>query len=41
MVKRGMLKLKPLITNRFGLDEINRAFDLLREGVGLRSIVKF
>lgn len=40
LVQRGRIQLKPLITRRFGLEEINHALDLLREGVGLRSIVK-
>lgn len=36
----GKIKLKELVTARFPLDKINDAFDLLREGKGLRSIIE-
>jgi Zn-dependent alcohol dehydrogenase len=37
----GKIKLKELVTARFPLDGINDAFDLLRKGEGLRSIITF
>ncbi len=39
MVQLKKIKLEPVITHRFKLDDINKAFDLLRKGVPLRSIV--
>ncbi len=41
MARTGKIKLKELVTNRFSLDEINDAFDLLRSGDPsvIRSIV--
>ncbi len=41
MVRIGKLKVKELVTSRFGLDEINDAFDLLRSGdpKTLRSVI--
>ena len=32
LAAQGSLQLEPLISNRYGLDEINRGFDDLREG---------
>ncbi len=39
MVRDGRLKVKELVTHRFALSRIGEAFDLLRLGASLRSIV--
>ncbi len=39
MVRRGHVECKALVTRRFPLEEINQAFDALRAGEGVRSIV--
>jgi len=39
MVKMGKIKLKPVVTHKFKLEDINQAFDLLRKGEALRSII--
>lgn len=39
MVRDGKLKVKELVTHRFPLERINEAFDVLRRGESLRSIV--
>ncbi len=39
MVRRGRIRLDGLVTARFPLERINDAFDLLRRGEGLRSVV--
>lgn len=39
--RMGKIKVKELVTAKFALDDINDAFDLLRKGEGLRSIVTF
>jgi 6-hydroxycyclohex-1-ene-1-carbonyl-CoA dehydrogenase len=39
LVKNGSLLLKPLITHRFPLSEINEAFDVMRRGEGIRIII--
>jgi threonine dehydrogenase-like Zn-dependent dehydrogenase len=39
MVADGRLKVRELVTHRFPLERINEAFDLLRRGAALRSIV--
>jgi 6-hydroxycyclohex-1-ene-1-carbonyl-CoA dehydrogenase len=39
MVRRGFVKVEPIVTHRFPLEEIEKAFELLREGKALRSIV--
>ncbi len=41
MCRMGKIKVKELVTARFKLEEINDAFDLLRKGEGLRSIIVF
>lgn len=40
MVARGTLKLDPVVTNRFPLEGINEALDVLRSGNGFRTIIK-
>ena len=37
----GKIEIDPLITHTLPLAEINRAFDLMHEGVGIRSVVTF
>ncbi len=39
MVEQGKIDLKRLVTHRFSLDEIDKAFAVMKEGVSLRSIV--
>jgi Zn-dependent alcohol dehydrogenase len=39
MVRTGKIQLEPVVTNKFKLDDINDAFDLMRKGESLRSIV--
>ena len=39
LVRRGRIQLGPIVTSKMPLDDINDAFDLLRRGEGLRSIV--
>jgi len=39
LVKNGLLLLKPLITHKFPLSEINEAFDVMRRGEGVRTII--
>ena len=39
LVQQGKIKVKELVTARFPLDEINSAFDTLRKGEGLRSVI--
>jgi propanol-preferring alcohol dehydrogenase len=41
LCRLGRIRVKELVTARFPLDQINDAFDLLRRGEGLRSIVVF
>ncbi|UCE59858.1 MAG: zinc-binding dehydrogenase [Phycisphaerales bacterium] len=39
MVEQGKIDLKRLVTHRFSLDEIDKAFEVMKEGSSLRSIV--
>lgn len=39
MVRSGKIALEPVISHRFKLEDINKAFDLMRKGESLRSIV--
>jgi alcohol dehydrogenase, propanol-preferring len=39
MVAQGRIDLMRIVTHRFGLDEIHKAFEVMHEGVSLRSIV--
>jgi Zn-dependent alcohol dehydrogenase len=39
MVESGKLKVKELVAAQLFLDEINEAFDLFRQGEGIRSVV--
>jgi 6-hydroxycyclohex-1-ene-1-carbonyl-CoA dehydrogenase len=39
LARSGKIKVKELVTARFPLDQINKAFDSLRQGQGIRSVV--
>jgi len=39
LVRRGRIQLLPMVTARMPLERINDAFDLLRRGEGMRTIV--
>jgi Zn-dependent alcohol dehydrogenase len=39
MVRRGKIKVAELVTAKFPLDQINAAFDTLRRGEGIRSVI--
>ncbi len=39
LVRQGKIALKPMVTARMPLESINNAFDLLRSGEGLRTVV--
>jgi 6-hydroxycyclohex-1-ene-1-carbonyl-CoA dehydrogenase len=39
MAEQGRIDLKRQVTHRFGLEELGRAFEVMKEGVSLRSIV--
>jgi 6-hydroxycyclohex-1-ene-1-carbonyl-CoA dehydrogenase len=41
MVRTGKIQLDPVVTHRFKLDEINDAFEVVRKGKSLRSIIVF
>lgn len=41
MVKTGKIQLEPVVTHKFKLEEIDKAFDLMRKGESLRSIIVF
>jgi Zn-dependent alcohol dehydrogenase len=39
LVEAGKIQVKPIVTHRFSLDEINDAFETLQKGEAIRSIV--
>ncbi len=39
LVKNGDLKVKELVTHKYPLSEINEAFDTLRKGEGIRTVI--
>jgi D-arabinose 1-dehydrogenase-like Zn-dependent alcohol dehydrogenase len=39
LARTGKIRVKDLVTAKFPLEDVNKAFDLLREGKGLRSVV--
>ncbi len=39
MVEQGKIDVKKQVTHRFSLDELGKAFEVMKEGVSLRSIV--
>jgi 6-hydroxycyclohex-1-ene-1-carbonyl-CoA dehydrogenase len=40
MVASGALRVEPVVTHRFALEDINLALDILRSGEGLRTVIK-
>lgn len=40
LIQQGKIKIEPLITHRFKLDQINDAFDQLRKGDGIRVLIE-
>jgi len=41
MVRTGKIQLKPVVTHKFKLEDINDAFEVMRKGESLRSIIVF
>ncbi len=41
LVKMGKLKVKELVTHKFKLEDINTAFEVMRKGESLRSVIVF
>ncbi|MFQ6038649.1 MAG: alcohol dehydrogenase catalytic domain-containing protein [Candidatus Aminicenantales bacterium] len=41
MVRMGRIQLNPVVTHRFKLEDIHQAFELMRKGEALRSIIVF
>ncbi len=41
MVKTGKIQLEPVVTHKFKLEDIDKAFDLMRKGESLRAIIVF
>ena len=39
LARQGKIKVKELVTAQFSLNEINAAFDTLRRGEGIRSVI--
>jgi threonine dehydrogenase-like Zn-dependent dehydrogenase len=39
MVEQGKIDLKRVVTHRFSLDELSKAFEIMKEGLSIRSIV--
>ena len=37
----GKINIDDLITHKMPLEDINKAFDLMHEGVSIRSVVEF
>lgn len=37
----GEIKIDPMVTHTMGLDDINKAFDLMHEGKSIRSVIMF
>lgn len=40
LARQGKIKVKELVTAQFSLDDVNAAFDTLRKGEGIRSVIK-
>jgi len=38
---RGEIQLDPFVTHTMGLDDINKAFDLMHEGKSIRTVIHF
>lgn len=39
MVEQGKINVTKVVTHRFGLDELSKAFEVMKEGLSVRSIV--
>ncbi len=39
LVKNGLLVVEPLVTGKFSLSEINEAFNVMRRGEGIRTLI--
>ena len=39
MVEQGKVNIKDIVTHRFALEDLDKAFEVMKEGVSLRSIV--
>ena len=37
----GAIKIDEMITHTMGLEDINRAFDLMHEGKSIRSVIHY
>jgi S-(hydroxymethyl)glutathione dehydrogenase/alcohol dehydrogenase len=37
----GKIEIDPFITHTMGLEDINKAFDLMHEGKSIRSVILF
>ena len=38
---KGDIQLEPFVTHTMGLEDINKAFDLMHEGKSIRTVVHF
>ena len=38
---RGDIDLAPFVTHTMGLEEINKAFDLMHEGKSIRTVIHY
>ena len=38
---KGEIQLEPFVTHTMGLQEINKAFDLMHEGKSIRTVIHF
>lgn len=41
LYRSGQLNLDDMVTQRISLDEVNDGFDLMRSGIGVRSLIQF
>ena len=41
MYRAGKLKLDELVTNVYSLDQVNQAYDDMREGRNIRGVIHF
>ena len=39
MVEQGKIDVKRIVTHRFSLDDLGKAFEVMKEGLSIRSIV--
>ena len=38
---KGDIQLEPFVTHTMGLEEINKAFDLMHDGKSIRTVIHF